>query len=137
MLSDSQKRETYDRFGEEGLSGHGGGEGMTPEDLFSQLFGGGLGGQRRGPSGPKKGRDTQHELKVSLEDLYKGKVSKLALQKQILCGACEGRGGKSGASKTCTGCHGRGVRIITRQMGPMIQQMQQTCPDCNGEGTKF
>ena len=75
-----------------------------------------------------------HALKVSLEDLYKGKTTKLALQKQIICVKCEGRGGKAGATKTCSSCGGRGVRIITRQMGPMIQQMQQACSDCNGEG---
>ena len=43
-------------------------------------------------------------------------------------------GGKIGAKSTCVGCNGRGIRITMRQMGPMIQQMQQTCPDCNGEG---
>lgn len=75
-----------------------------------------------------------HALKVSLEDLYKGKISKLALQKQVICNKCEGKGGKEGAVKECTGCNGRGVRLVTRQMGPMIQQMQQTCPDCRGEG---
>ncbi|KAJ3052699.1 Type I HSP40 co-chaperone, partial [Quaeritorhiza haematococci] len=74
-------------------------------------------------------------LKVSLEDFYKGKVSKLALQKQVICAKCDGKGGnKEGASKTCNTCNGRGIRIIMRQLGPMIQQMQQTCPDCNGEG---
>jgi DnaJ-class molecular chaperone len=76
-----------------------------------------------------------HSLKVSLEDLYKGKVSKLALQKQVLCKSCDGKGGRNGASpKHCNGCNGRGVRIVMRQMGPMIQQMQQTCPDCSGQG---
>ncbi|KAL2916545.1 Type I HSP40 co-chaperone [Polyrhizophydium stewartii] len=136
VLSDSQKRSIYDQYGEEGLSGDGpGGHGMSPEDLFSQLFGGGMfGGGRGRPSGPRKGKDMAHSLKVSLEDLYKGKTSKLALQKQVLCGTCEGRGGKEGATKTCTGCNGRGVRIVMRQLGPMIQQMQQTCPECNGEG---
>ncbi|KAI8616656.1 hypothetical protein BC830DRAFT_1167650 [Chytriomyces sp. MP71] len=138
ILSDSQKREVYDRYGEEGLEGGGGmGGGMNPGDLFSQLFGGGdpFGrGGGRGPSGPRRGKDMAHSLKVSLEDLYKGKTSKLALQKQVLCGPCEGRGGKEGATRTCSGCNGRGVKIVVRQMGPMIQQMQQTCPDCNGEG---
>eukprot|EP00842_Homolaphlyctis_polyrhiza_P000969 jgi/Hompol1/1873/HPOL_002783-RA len=137
VLSDSQKRSIYDQYGEEGLTEGGGGGGMSPEDLFSQLFGGGMfggGGSRGRPSGPRKGKDMAHSLKVSLEDLYKGKTSKLALQKQILCASCDGKGGKAGASQTCMGCNGRGVRIITRQMGPMIQQMQQTCPECNGEG---
>ncbi|KAJ3414189.1 pheromone processing endoprotease [Chytridiales sp. JEL 0842] len=138
VLSDSNKRELYDRYGEEGLSDGPGGPGMSPHDLFSQLFGGGDffggGGGRGGRSGPKRGKDMAHALKVSLEDLYKGKTSKLALQKQVVCGGCEGRGGKEGATKSCSACHGRGIRIIMRQMGPMIQQMQQTCSDCNGEG---
>ncbi|KAJ3002004.1 UNVERIFIED_CONTAM: Type I HSP40 co-chaperone, partial [Siphonaria sp. JEL0065] len=127
VLSDEQKRELYDRYGEEGLESGGGMGDMNPGDLFSQLFGGGGGG--RCPSGPSKGKDMVHSLK--------GKTSKLSLQKQVLCGPCEGRGGKAGATKTCSGCQGRGIKIVIRQMGPMIQQMQQTCPDCNGEGEQI
>jgi DnaJ family protein A protein 2 len=128
----------YDQYGEEGLNGGGPGGmgGMNAEDLFSQLFGGGFGGGggRRGPSGPRRGKDMAHALKVSLEDLYNGKTSKLALQKHILCPKCDGKGGKDGAVQQCRTCHGRGVRLITRQMGPMIQQMQQPCSDCNATG---
>jgi DnaJ family protein A protein 2 len=141
VLSDEQKRSTYDRYGEEGLTGSGAGAGaggVSAEDLFSQLFGGGggmFGGGRQQQRGPRKGKDMSHTLKVTLEDLYKGKTSKLALQKQVLCAGCEGRGGKNGiAAITCPGCQGRGVKIVMRQLGPMIQQMQQTCSDCNGEG---
>jgi len=86
------------------------------------------------PSGPRRGKDVGHPLKVSLEDLYKGKTSKLALQKQVLCGKCDGKGGKEGAVKTCRTCNGQGVKVTTRQLGPMIQQYQSTCGDCNGEG---
>ncbi|RKP11599.1 DnaJ domain-containing protein, partial [Piptocephalis cylindrospora] len=144
VLSDSQKREVYDRFGEAGLSGEGGmgGGGVSPEDLFAQLFGGGGGGffGGGGPggssrhSGPRKGKDVGHGLKVTLEDLYKGKTSKLALQRNIICKKCDGKGGKAGAVKSCSTCNGQGVRLTIRQMGPMIQQVQQTCPDCRGEG---
>lgn len=92
VLSDPQKRDIYDQYGTEGLSGDGG-PGLSPEDLFSHLFGGGMfGGGRSRPSGPRKGKDMAHALKVSLEDLYKGKVSKLALQKQIICEKCDGKG---------------------------------------------
>jgi len=66
--------------------------------------------------------------------LYRGKNSKLALQKNVVCKNCNGRGGKEGAVKTCDGCNGRGVKVTLRQLGPMIQQMQTTCPDCRGEG---
>lgn len=134
----------YDNYGEEGLSGGmGGGHGMNAEDLFSQLFGGGGGmfggggGGRRGPSGPRRGKDMMHQLKVSLEDLYVGKTSKLALQKNVLCVKCDGKGGKEGAVQTCKGCHGQGVRIMMRQMGPMVQQMQVQCEQCQGQGEQI
>ncbi|KAF9385058.1 Type I HSP40 co-chaperone [Podila verticillata] len=137
VLSDPQKRTVYDQYGEAGLSGEGGlGGGMgglSPEDLFSHFFGGG-GGRGGRPSGPRRGKDVAHGLKVTLEDLYKGKTTKLALQKNIICEKCEGRGGKEGAVKTCTTCNGQGYRVMLRQMGPMMQQIQQPCGDCRGEG---
>lgn len=141
ILSDPQKRQLYDQYGEEGLEQGGmGGGGMNAEDLFAQFFGGGgafggmfgSGGMRE--TGPKKARTIHHVHKVSLEDIYRGKISKLALQKSIICPGCEGRGGKEGAVKTCSGCNGVGMKTMMRQMGPMIQRFQTVCPDCQGEG---
>jgi DnaJ family protein A protein 2 len=113
---------------------------MAAEDLFAQFFGGGggpfggmFGGGMR-EQGPKKARTISHVHKVSLEDIYRGKVSKLALQKSVICPKCDGRGGKEGAVKKCTGCDGRGMKHMMRQMGPMIQRFQTVCPDCQGEG---
>ena len=138
VLSDERKRSVYDSYGEEGLSGDGGMGAGAAEELFAQFFGGGLGGGMFGgagtPAGPRKGRDLVHALKVSLEDLYKGKVSKMALQKTVLCPTCGGKGGKVESITTCTGCNGTGQKVVTRQMGPMIQRFQTLCPDCNGEG---
>jgi DnaJ family protein A protein 2 len=117
-----------------------GGGGMAAEDLFAQFFGGGggpFGGMFGGgmqERGPKKARTISHVHKVSLEDIYRGKVSKLALQKSVICPKCEGRGGKEGAVKKCAGCDGRGMKHMMRQMGPMIQRFQTVCPDCQGEG---
>ncbi|KAJ5106292.1 Mitochondrial protein import protein mas5 [Penicillium angulare] len=140
ILSDGEKRQVYDQFGEEGLEHGGGGGGMNAEDLFSQFFGGGggafggmFGGGMR-DTGPKKARTIHHVHKVNLEDIYKGKVSKLALQKSVICAGCDGRGGKEGAVKECSGCNGSGMKTMMRQMGPMIQRFQTVCPDCNGEG---
>ncbi|RDK46275.1 hypothetical protein M752DRAFT_100114 [Aspergillus phoenicis ATCC 13157] len=112
---------------------------MGAEDLFAQFFGGGggfggmFGGGMR-DQGPKKARTIHHVHKVNLEDIYRGKVSKLALQKSVICPGCDGRGGKEGAVKSCTGCNGSGMKTMMRQMGPMIQRFQTVCPDCNGEG---
>lgn len=112
---------------------------MNAEDLFAQFFGGGgafggmFGGGMR-DNGPKKARTINHVHKVSLEDIYRGKVSKLALQKSVICPGCDGRGGKEGAVRQCTGCNGSGMKTMMRQMGPMIQRFQTVCPDCQGEG---
>lgn len=118
---------------------------MNAEDLFSQFFGGGsafggggfggmFGGGGMQQRGPPKARTIHHVHKVSLEDIYRGKVSKLALQKSVICSKCDGRGGKEGAVKKCAGCDGQGMKTMMRQMGPMIQRFQTVCPDCNGEG---
>lgn len=134
ILSDSQKRDIYDQFGEEGLSGQGGGAGGFGgfgEDLFSQFFGGG--GSSR-PRGPQKGRDIRHEVPATLEQLYKGRTAKLALNKQVICKGCEGRGGKPDSVKKCTSCNGQGVKFVTRQMGPMIQRFQVECDACQATG---
>lgn len=139
VLSDSNKRSIYDQAGKAGLeSGGGMGGGMDPQDLFSQLFGGGggfFGGGGGGRSqGPRRGKDLVHRIGVSLEDLYKGKVQKLALSKSVICKGCEGRGGKKGAVQTCTSCRGQGIKITLRQLGPMMQQIQQPCNECEGTG---
>lgn len=142
ILSDSQKRQIYDQYGEAGLEGGaGGGGGMAAEDLFAQFFGGGsFGGMFSGMHqnrAPPKAKTIHHIHNVSLEDIYRGKVSKLALQRSIICPKCDGRGGKEGAVRRCAGCDGQGMKTMMRQMGPMIQRFQTVCPDCNGEGEIF
>lgn len=134
ILSNEEKKEVYDKYGKEGLEGGGGGGGNA-EDIFSMFFGGGGGGGRGGRRGPRKGEDIAHPLKVSLADLYKGKTSKIAINRDKLCGSCDGLGGKAGAEKVCTDCRGRGVKVMLRQVGPgMVQQMQVHCPECSGQG---
>jgi len=137
ILCDDDKRRIYDMSGEAGLEQGGMGGGMDPQDLFSQLFGGGggfFGGGPSRPSGPKKGKDLVHRVHVTLEDLYKGKTTKLALTRNVICHKCNGRGGKEGAVRTCNSCNGNGIRTHLRQMGPMIQHIQQPCQDCSGTG---
>lgn len=140
VLSDPDKRDIYDQYGEDALKegmGPGGGGGHNPYDIFESFFGGGGfggGGSSRGRR-QKQGEDVVHPLKVSLEDLYNGTSKKLSLSRNILCAKCKGKGSKSGASGTCRGCQGTGMKVSIRQIGMgMIQQMQHVCPECRGSG---
>nr|AGY48888.1 MIP1L1 [Nicotiana benthamiana] len=142
VISDPEKREIYDQYGEDALNEGmgGGGGGHNPFDIFESFFGGGFdgafggGGSFRG-SRKKQGENAVHTLRVSLEDLYNGTTKKLSLSRNILCPKCKGKGSKSGASGTCYGCQGTGMRVATRQIAPgMIQQMQHVCPECRGSG---
>lgn len=134
VLSDENKRRQYDQFGKEALKD---GIGHSAEDIFSAFFGGsGFSFFGGGPRGPRKGEDIVHELACSLEELYNGKQTKLAVTRNVICSTCDGSGAKAGvAAGKCKTCDGRGIRVIVKQLGPgMIQQMQQVCPDCGGRG---
>lgn len=146
ILSDKDKRQTYDQYGEQGLKEGGGGRGGfgggDPFDIFNMFFNGGGGGMGGGRSrGPRKGKDVVHQLAVTLENLYNGCTKKLSLQKKVLCNKCDASGvqpefaDRRDAIQTCGTCRGQGMVIKTRQIGPgMMQQMQTVCPKCQGEG---
>ncbi|KAF8368036.1 dnj-12, partial [Pristionchus pacificus] len=130
----SQKRQIYDQGGMEAIQGGGGGgEGFhDPMDIFSMFFGGGRGG---GSRRARTVRPTVHQMRVSLEQLYKGCTRKLKISRVCLCKPCEGRGGAVGAEKQCGECDGHGVVIKMQRIGPgMVTQMQSRCSACNGEG---
>jgi len=123
----------YDKYGKEGIKEGGF---SSAEDIFAQFFGGASpfssffgGGGGRG--GPRKGEDIVHEIAVTLDDLYNGKTSKLAVTRNVVCTKCSGSGGKEGINAgKCKTCDGRGIRVIIKQLGPgMIQQMQTVCND--------
>jgi len=140
VLADENKRQMYDKYGKEGLR-EGGFGAHSAHDIFEQFFGGGGGGFSSffgggGRGGPRRTEDIAHELQVSLEDLYKGKTSKLSVTRNVICSTCTGNGTKSGGSSAkCKTCDGRGIRLIIKQLGPgMIQQMQTVCGDCGGKG---
>ncbi|ODV61180.1 type I HSP40 co-chaperone YDJ1 [Ascoidea rubescens DSM 1968] len=137
VLSDDSKRDAYDQYGSDGPSMGPGGMGGMGDDIFSQFFGGmfpgGAGGPSK-PSGPQRSKDIKYNISCTLEELYNGKTSKLALNKTIICKSCKGIGGKAGSVKTCTSCHGSGYKFVTKQMGPIIQRIQAPCDACYGEG---
>ena len=90
---------------------------------------GGMGGGRNS----NKTKAMVHKLGVTLEELYNGKVRKLAASRDIQCSACDGKGGSN--VRTCTGCKGRGMKVHMVQMGPgMMSQSQEICGECDGRG---
>lgn len=136
VLSDEEKRNIYDDYGEEGLSQHqSGGGGMDPTDVFAAMFGGG-GGRSRGP---RKGEDVVHRLNVSLNDLYNGRTSKLAIVRNRVCSGCNGCGAKDPKLvTTCRSCNGEGVKIHHMQIAPgMVQRVQAECNVCGGVGSSI
>lgn len=139
VLSNPEKRAIYDRGGEQALKEGGGGGGFAsnPMDIFDMFFRGAFGGSRRGP-GERKCKDVVHQLSVTLEDLYKGTTRKLAIEKNVICEKCEGRGGNKGAVEKCAACGGTGMQIQVQQLAPgMIQQIQSMCSECHGQGEKI
>mmetsp|Transcript_55348 Transcript_55348/g.120617 ORF Transcript_55348/g.120617 Transcript_55348/m.120617 type:complete len:348 (+) Transcript_55348:133-1176(+) len=120
VLSDGKKRKLYDEYGEDFEEAPS----MDPFDLFR-------------PRPPAKGEDVVHRMNVSLENLYRGKTSKMRITRNVVCDGCHGSGSNvGGASTECRGCNGRGVVTSLRQIGPgMVTQTQAVCNDCNGEGT--
>lgn len=140
VLSDADKRATYDRFGHAGLSGQGfdfSGVGMGDilsqfQDLFSDFFGGfaGFGGGGRQRAG-RRGQDIGVEARITLKDAMLGSKQEVGVTGLSACEACNGSGSAPGTEpQTCTTCRGRGQ--VTTQRGFIM--FSQTCPHCGGEG---
>ncbi|KAL0082889.1 hypothetical protein J3Q64DRAFT_1750522 [Phycomyces blakesleeanus] len=76
-------------------------------------------------------------IKLTLEDIYTGKTSKLSLQRHIFCPGCRGTGEAiqdSLVSKTCQSCNGCGVRYFKYKSGSTTKQIDLSCGDCHGVG---
>lgn len=133
ILSNSEKRELYDRYGLEGVRNGGGGGGGGFEDLFDILGGGGRKKNRGGQREKPKMKPTGKEISVKLEDIFTGKMLEINHKKTVLCEECSGTGGTG--VKQCKDCDGQGAVIKTVQIGPgMYQRAQMACPKCQGKG---
>jgi DnaJ family protein A protein 2 len=140
ILQDEQKREIYDRFGEEGLTNGGGGGGMPANFNPFEMFGmGGMGGMFGGHpfarSQNEEHKPIVHEVKCSLKDVYTGVKKMENIERFVFCNPCEGTGFKDKNPHICSTCNGKGIQIIIHQIGPgMVQQATRNCASCRGTG---
>lgn len=141
ILREPETRAQYDEMGLDGMSGGNGGGmpgGMDMDDLFAQMFGGGMGGPPgRQPfrKSPKK-QNVEHDYPVSLEDLYRGKSTKMKGTRNKICPHCTGSGCRTGHKPSkCPSCDGKGSKTASMMVGPgMYTQQQVECPSCEGSG---
>lgn len=142
VLSDPQKRATYDRFGHAGLSNqvfdasNFGSIFEEFQDVFGEMFGfqdifGGGGRRGGGRARAQRGADLRYDLKLSFEDAAAGVKTTLKIPRMEDCAACSGTGAKPGAGmEVCQSCKGRGQ--LHYQQG--FFAISRTCPACHGAG---
>ncbi|MCK4295333.1 MAG: molecular chaperone DnaJ [Candidatus Marinimicrobia bacterium] len=152
VLSDEDKKRTYDQFGHEGLKGtgfSGFGRGMTMDDIFRQfggIFGRGFGGfedffgtatssKRRDRTASWVGSDLKMKLHLTLEEINKGLTKKVKVKRMESCDLCGGTGAKPGTSTIiCPVCGGSGeIREVARSFFGQIVNVRP-CSNCHGEG---
>jgi molecular chaperone DnaJ len=154
VLSDAQKRATYDRYGHQGLQGAGGmPNGFDPSvfsdfgDIlgdffgFGDIFGGGRGQQR---NRAHRGDDVRFDLEITLEDVLNGKSAEMMVPRLEPCTRCKTTGAEPGGMSACPTCHGRGelmyqqgflsIRRTCSHCGGRGQIVKRTCTQCKGDG---
>ncbi len=138
VLSDAQKRATYDRFGHQGLSGQGFQGFQDVGDIFSSFgsifeeffgfSGGGAGGGRA-----RRGADLRYDLTLDFEQAVFGIEKELEFERAGECGTCEGSRAEAGGKATCKTCGGVGQ--VRRSQG--FFAVQTACPTCRGLGEQI
>jgi len=151
ILSDSDKRARYDRFGHAGVGGAA--QGFDPsqftgfEDIFGGLgdiFGFGGGGRR---SGPQRGADLRYDLEIKFEQAAKGVETHIQIPRHETCESCKGNGAAPGTTPTtCPQCRGtgqlryqQGFFTVARTCGQCRgagKVITKPCPECKGAGTR-
>ncbi len=148
VLGDSKKRAAYDQFGKAGVDPSMGGGPGGPfgaggngnfsdvfEDIFGDIFGG-MGGGRGGAGGggqrSQRGSDIRYGVEISLEEAVHGATKEITVPTSVKCKTCKGSGAKEGTKAvSCPTCEGHGQ--VRMQQG--FFSIQQTCPNCHGQGT--
>jgi molecular chaperone DnaJ len=143
VLSDPKKRQQYDQFGHDGIKNIFGAEGFTwqdfthftdIEDIFGEIFGGGIFesifGRRRERA--YRGADLRYDLEITLEEAAFGAEKKIEVGRKETCPDCNGDGSFRGISrKTCRTCNGTGEISYTTG----FFAIRKTCNQCGGTGS--
>ena len=143
VLSDSEKRAAYDRFGHAGVNTQGMPDfsNIDLSDILEGLFGfGGFGGfgsmgGRRVRNAPRRGAVLSSRVKLTFEEAAFGVEKEIQITRDEQCQTCNGSGAKPGTSPvTCPQCNGQGETRQVHQtlLGSMVQVV--TCSRCNGTG---
>lgn len=132
VLSDSKRREAYNRYGHQaeqmGMGGFGGMDGVDLGDIFGDMFGNIFGGANRRQ---QQASDLYYTLEMTLEEAFSGKQAQITFPALKNCEPCSGSGLKPGSSPvSCKDCGGHGQ--VRMQHGFLT--IQQTCPSCHGQG---
>jgi molecular chaperone DnaJ len=138
VLSDSEKRTRYDRFGHAGVGSAGGFSGFDASgfgdlsDLFGGLFGFASGGGFGGATpGPMAGSDLVYRMQIAFHDAAFGVEAPIAISRLEPCDTCEGSGAEPGTKpRTCPACGGRG----RQRMSQGFLTVTRPCSNCQGEG---
>ncbi len=138
VLSDSQRRSNYDRFGHDGVNG-GFGRGFEGfdfggfGDIFDTFFGGTTHKQR---TTAERGSDLNVQVEITFEEAAFGCERELEIERVETCSVCHGIGSTPGSNpKKCPNCGGSGEVRRTQQgiFGHFTNIT--TCPQCGGRGT--
>jgi molecular chaperone DnaJ len=141
ILSDAERRATYDRYGFEGLDSRGFSSATQGfgsfTDIFDAFFGGdpfgAFGG--RGAGGRVQGGDVAVEVEITLEQAARGTASEVAYDLVHACERCHGSRAEPGSDvRTCSNCQGSGrVRAVSRTaFGQLVRE--HVCSSCGGDG---
>ncbi len=136
VLSDTDKRAAYDRFGHRGSEGFFG-RGLDDfdfgfGDIFEAFFGGTTTTSRQAP---QRGTALQYRITITLEDVAFGREREISISRTENCSMCQGTGSKPGSQPSqCPNCNGAGqVRRVQASIFGRFTNVS-TCPQCRGEG---
>ena len=142
VLSDPQKKASYDQFGHAAFEQGGGGPGgfggfadFDMSDIFSSFGFGDIFGNAGRRQGPRRGADVHTNMHIKFEEAVFGTEKEIQLNVSDTCDTCKGSGAKQGTlAESCKHCNGTGQERIQQQTFLGVMTSVRTCGICRGKG---